>query len=330
MIWMSGTHNEITYLNQTWLDYAGCPSDAAVETLQAMVLHPDEAEQCREVYEKAFEQREPFQLEHRLRRHDGEYRWVVTAGVPRDKGDGSFVGYIGTSVDITERKLAEAALTSQKLIDAHEEEKTRIARELHDDISQRITLLGMHLGILKQSLPDRATDLEQEIREMDREIRELASEIQAVSHRLHPARLEILGLKSAAAGFCEELSNRHDITIDVHFEDIPEALPAEISLCLYRVLQEALQNVLKHSGSRRPHVSLSGHIDTISLTIKDSGAGFNPQKAIRGHGLGLTSMKERLKAVGGHLSIHSERGHGTIIHAVAPLRLPTKSTNVVV
>ena len=113
-------------------------------------------------------QREPFQLEHRLRRHDGEYRWVVTAGVPRDKGDGSFVGYIGTSVDITERKLAEAALASQKLIEAREEEKTRIARELHDDISQRISLLGMHLGILKQSLPDSATDLEQEIREMDR------------------------------------------------------------------------------------------------------------------------------------------------------------------
>ena len=330
MIWMSGTHNEITYLNQTWLDYAGRPSDAAVETLQAMVLHPDEAERCREVYEKAFDEREPFQLEHRLRRHDGEYRWVVTAGVPRDKGDGSFVGYIGTSVDITERKLAEAALASQKLIEAREEEKTRIARELHDDISQRISLLGMHLGILKQSLPDSATDLEQEIREMDREIRELASEIQAVSHRLHPARLEILGLKSAAAGFCEELSNRHDVTIDVHFEDIPEALPAEISLCLYRVLQESLQNVLKHSGSRRAHVSLSGHIDTIDLTIKDSGAGFDPQEAIRGRGLGLTSMKERLKVVGGHLSIHSERGDGTTIHAVAPLRLPTKSTNVAV
>jgi hypothetical protein len=78
-----------------------------------MVLHPDEAERCRKVYEKAFEQREPFQLEHRLRRHDGEYRWVATAGLPRYKGDGSFVGYIGTSVDITERKLAEAALGSE-------------------------------------------------------------------------------------------------------------------------------------------------------------------------------------------------------------------------
>ena len=134
----------------------------------------------------------------------------------------------------------------------------------------------------------------------------------------------------AAAGFCEELSSRHNLTIDVHFENIPTALPREISLSLYRVLQEALQNVLKHSVSRRAHVSLSCQLDTIKLTIKDSGAGFDPQEAMRGPGLGLTSMKERLKVVGGHLSIHSQRGHGTTIHAVAPLRLPTKSTNGVV
>jgi PAS domain S-box-containing protein len=319
MIWMSGTDNEITYLNQTWLDYAGPSSDAAVENLRATVLHPDEAERCREVYEKAFEQREPFQLEHRLRRHDGDYRWVVTAGVPRYNADGSFVGYIGTSVDITERKLAEAALASQKLIEAHEEEKTRIARELHDDISQRITLLGMHLGILKQGLPASATDLKQEIGEMYRQIGDLASDVQALSHGLHPARLELLGLKAAVAGFCKEWSNRHGVTIDVHFENIPKALPQEISLCLYRVLQEALQNVVKHSVSRRAHVSLSGQINTISVTVTDLGPGFDPHEAMKGPGLGLTSMKERLKVVGGQLSIHSQREHGTTIHAVAPL-----------
>ena len=325
MIWMSGTANEITYLNQTWLDYAGRPSDVAVETLRAMVLHPDEAERCREVYEKAFEHRAPFQLEHRLRHQDGEYRWVVTAGVPRYGANGSFVGYIGTSVDITERKLAEAALASQKLIRAQEEEKTRIARELHDDISQRITLLGMHLGILKQSLPLSTTDLEQEIGEMDRQLRDLATDIHALSHRLHSPRLEFLGLKAAVAGLCEELSNQHDVRIDVHFETIPVALPPEISLCLYRVLQEALQNVVKHGLPRGADVSLSGHINTINLTVKDSGPGFDPYEAVRGAGLGLTSMKERLKVVGGQLFIHSQRGHGTTIQAVAPLSLPTES-----
>ena len=131
------------------------------------------------------------------------------------------------------------------------------------------------------------------------------------------------------AGFCEELSKQHGVAIDVQFENIPTALPREISLCLYRVLQEALQNVVKHSVSGHAHVSLNGQIDTIKLTVKDSGAGFDPPEAMRGPGLGLTSMSERLKVIGGQLSIHSQRGHGTIIHAVAPLCLPTTSANPV-
>ena len=321
MIWMSGTNNEITYLNQTWLDYAGRPSDAAVETLRATVVHPDDVERCRQVYENAFEQREPFQLEHRLRRHDGEYRWVLTGGVPRYHVD-AFVGYIGTSLDITERKQAEAALAGQKLIEAREEEKARIARELHDDISQRVGMLGVYLEILQRSLPASATDLEQQIAEIYRQIAGLASDIQALSHGLHSPRLELIGLKAAVTGFCRELSNRHDLTIDLHVENIPEALPPEVSLCLYRVLQEALQNVVKHSESRSADVSLTAQINTINLTVADSGSGFDSSRGHEGRGLGLTSMKERLKVVGGQLSIQSKRVRGTAIHAVVPLRFP--------
>jgi len=329
MIWMSGADQEIKFLNQTWLDYAGQPLDTAVETLQAMVLHPDEVERCRKVYATAFERRQSFQLEHRLRRHDGDYRWVVTAGVPRYSAAGSFVGYIGTSVDITERKLAEGVLSSQKLIEAHEEEGSRIARELHDDINQRLAVLGIRLSYLMQGPPDSTVEFKQEIGEVSQEIANLAADIQAVSHRLHPAKLEILGLERAAAAFCEEVSKRHGLTIDAQFENIPTAVSWDISLSLYRVLQEALQNVVKHSASRHASVSLKGQIDTINLTVEDSGAGFDLQEKLRGRGLGLTSMNERLKVVGGHLSIHSQRGHGTTIHAVAPLCLPTESTDKV-
>jgi PAS domain S-box-containing protein len=331
MIWMTGADKRITYLNQTWLDYTGRRLDATLGHRRTDLLHPGEAERCRDVYEKAFERREPFQMEHLLRRHDGEYRRVVTTGVPRYNVDGPFAGYIGTAVDITERKLAEEALStvSQRLIEAHEEESTRIARELHDDINQRLSLVSMRLGFLKQSPPASAAELEQEIGSVSQEIADLAAAIQAVSHRLHPAKLELLGLEGAAAGFCEELSNRHGVTIDVHFENVPAALPREISLCLYRVLQEALQNVVKHSGAGHAHVSLTGQIDTINLTVKDSGAGFDPHEAMRGPGLGLTSMTERLKVIGGELSIHSQRGRGTMIQAAAPLCLPTKSASAV-
>jgi len=298
---------------------------------QTEVLHPDEAERCREIYAKAFEQREPFQMEHLLRRHDGEYRKVVTTGAPRYNVDGSFAGYIGTAVDITERKLAEEVLStvSQKLIEAHEEESTRIARELHDDVNQRLAMVSVRLGHLKQGPPASAAHLKHEIGEIGQAIADLVTDIQALSHDLHPPRLDLLGLEAAATGFCEELSNRHGVTIDVHFENIPLALPREISLCLYRVLQEALQNVVKHSVSRQAHVSLNSHINTIDLTVKDSGAGFHPHEAMRGPGLGLTSMKERLKVIGGQLSIDSQPGRGTMIHAVAPLCLPTKSADPV-
>jgi signal transduction histidine kinase len=291
-----------------------------MDKLQAVLLHPDDTERWRQVYDQAFDQREPFHLEHRHRRHDGQYRWVVTAGVPRWDADGSFVGYIGTTVDITERKLEEAARASRKLIEAHEEEKTRIARELHDDISQRMSLLGMHLGIVKQLLPASAPDLDEAIGELSGQIRELAADIQALSHGLHSPKLEHIGLKAAVAGLCEELSNRHGVTADVHIENIPPALPHDISLCVYRVLQEALQNVFKHGVPPRAYVSLTGETDAINLTVTDSGPGFDPDQAMRGPGLGLTSMKERLKVVGGQLSIQSQRRQGTTIHAVAPLR----------
>jgi PAS domain S-box-containing protein len=327
MIWMTGADKRITYLNQTWLDYTGRQLDATLGRQRIDIVHPDEAERCREVYETAFERREPFQMEHLLRRHDGEYRTVVTTGVPRYNVDGPFAGYIGTAVDITERKLAEEALStvSQKLIEAHEEERTRIARELHDDINQRLSLVSVRLGYLQQRPPESAADLVQEIGGVGQEVAALAADIQTLSHRLHPARLELLGLEDAAVRFCEELSNRHGVTVDVHCENIPPALPRGISLCLYRVLQEALQNVVKHGGSRYADVSLKGQFNTINLTVTDSGAGFDPYEAIRGRGLGLTSMTERLKVIGGQLSIHSQRGSGTTIHAVAPLRVPAKA-----
>ena len=330
MIWMSDAEKQVTYLNQTWLDYTEWSVEAALGSRWVEILHPDDLERCRELYDKAFALREPYRVEYRLRRHDGEYRWVLTVGVPRYDADGSFAGYIGTAVDIAERKLAEEALStvSQKLIEAHEEERARIARELHDDISQQLAVVSVRLDDLRQRPLASAADLDQEIGDVYQQVRKLASDIQALSHDLHPPKLALMGLEGAVVGLCEELSTRHGVTIDVHCEKIPTALPPEIALCLYRVLQEALQNVVKHSVSRHAHVSLNGQVNTITLTVKDSGAGFDPHAAMRGSGLGLTSMKERLKVIGGELSIDSQEGRGTTIHVVTPLCLATKPANV--
>ena len=232
--------------------------------------------------------------------------------------------------DVTERKRAEEALSSvsRKLIEAHEEERTWIARELHDDINQRIALLAVRLESLKLRLPDLQNETSRCIEEIRGHVSDLGTDIQAMSHRLHSSKLDYLGLESASAGFCREVSERQHVEIDFHSENVPKNLSKEISLCLFRVLQEALQNALKHSGSRHFQVSLQGGANGLELTVQDSGAGFDLVRAIGRHGIGLASMQERLKLVDGQLFIDSRAEHGTTIHArVPPARATAKAAS---
>ena len=241
--------------------------------------------------------------------------------------NGSFAGYIGSCIDVTERKLAEEALSnvSRKLIEAHEEERTWIARELHDDFNQRIALLKVNLDHLKQGLPASAVEIHKGIEESSEQVSNLGSEIQALSHRLHSSKLEYLGLETAAASFCKELSEDHGADIEFHSQSVPKQLRQEIALCLFRVLQESLQNALKHSGSKHFEAWLKGERNEIVLTVRDSGVGFDPEEAIRGHGLGLISMKERLKLVRGELFVDSQLAQGTVIRATVPLSCGTRA-----
>jgi len=325
---MSGTDMLCTYLNQAWLDFTGRSLEQELGNGWTEGLYPGDSERWLDIETKAVERRESYQMEYRVRRHDGEYRWILQSGVPRFNPDGSFAGYIGSAIDITERKLAEEALAlmSQKLIQAQEEERTRLARELHDDINQRLALLALNLESLKQDLPSSATELRQQIVAASKEIVDLGSDVQALSHDLHSSKLELLGLVAAATGLCGELSERQGVQIDFHSENVPRDLSPEISLCLFRVLQEALQNAIKHSGSRHFQVSLQGGADEIELTVRDAGVGFDPKEAMNGRGLGLTSIRERLKLVSGNLSIDSQLQRGTTLEARVPLSPRRKST----
>jgi PAS domain S-box-containing protein len=327
MIWMSGTDKLCTYFNQPWLAFTGRSLSEELGNGWAEGVHGEDLKVCLNTYTASFDRRETFQIEYRLRRHDGEYCWIFDYGVPRFNADRSFAGYIGSCIDVTERKKAEEALSSigRRLIEAHEEECTRIARELHDDINQRLALLAVNLTTLKQGVPASDAATKDGVEQVHHELSELGKDVQALSHRLHSSKLEYLGLAAAAAGFCREFSQRHNVEVDFHYDNIPRDLPPEISLCLFRVLQEALQNALKYSGVRKFDASLKNASNEIHLTVRDSGVGFDPQSAMNRHGLGLISMMERLKLVDGRLSIESKPLCGTTIHARVPLNAKVKS-----
>jgi signal transduction histidine kinase len=269
---------------------------------------------------QSFDRREPFTMQYRLRRRNGDYRWILDTGVPRFNCDGSFAGYIGSCIDITDRKLAAEALSSvsRRLIDAQEQERTRIARELHDDINQRIALLGFELDVLQQQPPESSAEVRSRLYELSVRLSEIGAEVQAISHRLHSSKLEYLGLVVACKGFCREIADRHKVIVDFRAEDIPPAISQEVSLCLFRVLQESLNNAIKHSGVEHFEVRLRGTSDAIQLTVRDYGIGLDAETAMNGQGLGLVSMRERVSLAKGTLSIASRPMEGTEITVRVP------------
>jgi PAS domain S-box-containing protein len=239
---------------------------------------------------------------------------------PQARGQ-EVVGAVVAFVDITQRRLAEAALASVsgKLIEAQDQERSRIARELHDDIGQRIALLAIELAQLQQS-PANSSELPRRIGQLQKSTSEIAADIQSLSHELHSSRLQYLGIAAAIRGFCKEFGEQQEVEIDFETHDLPTLLSPDISLCFFRVLQEALHNAAKHSGARHFEVRFWGTPDEIHLTVGDSGAGFDIREAKMGRGLGLISMEERLKILQGTLSIESQLQHGATIHASVPLK----------
>jgi PAS domain S-box-containing protein len=229
------------------------------------------------------------------------------------------VGSVVAFFDITARKLADAALASVsgKLIEAQEQERRRIARELHDDIGQRLALLSIELAQLQQNSSN-PSEFSGRIDKLRVQAAEIATDVQSLSHELHSSRLQYLGLAAALRGFCQEFSAQQKVEVDFNTHDLPPSLSQEISLCFFRVLQEALHNAAKHSGVRHFEVRLWGAPDEIHLTIRDSGVGFDVEVPKASQGLGLISMQERLKLLNGILSVESKKQQGTTIHASVP------------
>jgi PAS domain S-box-containing protein len=454
MIWLSGTDKGRTFFNKTWLDFTGRSMQQELGNGWAEGVYPDDRDHFLAVYSSSFDSRKKFQMEYRLRRADGTYRWLLVNGIPRFTPDHIFEGYIGSgiditdriraeeerqkfvsladrslqlismcdrdfrpfyvnpagqrligldnleaarrvrvqdyffpedqsfitneflpralreghadgeirfrhfktgeaiwviynvfniydargvpcgwamvSLDITERRRAELALQESRqelrslaarLIGAGEEERKKISRELHDDLSQKIALLAFDTINLVQEPSLSKDQIIEQLRKIQIRVVHMAEGVRQIAHQLHPSILEDLGLGSALRELCEDFSTRTGIEATCENDLLSERLPMDIAVCLYRVAQEALHNAAKHARASHVRVMVSRSPEGVSLRIRDNGTGFNPDAGGRWRrGIGIVSMKERVRLVEGEFSIHSQVGQGTEVKVFVPLR----------
>jgi len=217
---------------------------------------------------------------------------------------------------MTEARHAQASLRrlSSNLINAQEQERTRIGRELHDDVNQKLAMLSMRL----QQLRENPSDVHRRLQDLRQEVDGISSDIQALSHELHSSKLEYLGVIKGLKSWCNEFAERHKVEIDFR-SDVTRTLPFEVGVSLLRVLQEALHNAVKYSKARSIEVQMMQHAREIHLKVRDTGVGFDVDSVMQGKGLGLISMRERVRLLHGTFAIKSKPMSGTTIDVHVPL-----------
>jgi len=283
-------------------------------------VHPDDRAAVEQAILASRQSGEPYSAEFRITRLDGEIRWIAARGKCYFGANGEAERMRGIATDITERKLAEEALKglSGELIRAQEEERHRIAREIHDDYQQRLAILCIELDDLAMR-PERANGtISQRLRALWNQVNTLNRDLHSLSHRLHSSQLDSLGLVAALSALCTEFEEHHKISVTFSQEGVPRSFRGEAALCLFRITQEALQNVKKHSGADSAHVWIAAEDGEIHLSVSDPGSGFDRGAVVLGRGIGLRSMEERLRVLGGRISIRSRPGEGTQIDAWVP------------
>ena len=318
LIWMCDRDGKITYLNHTRVEFTGPDPNAGYGDTWTKYLHPDDVPEVIALFSQALKTPASFSNQYRLRRYDGAYRWMSDVVSPRVNGDGTFAGFVGSAIDITEQKVAQEALdsVSGQLIEAQERERTRIARDLHDDICQRLALVSMELEQANRNGFPPAT--KKHLEDIRQRCSEIAGDLQSLSHQLHSSKLEYLGLAAAIRGLCRDLAKKHELSVEFTNHNVPARLPNDVSLCLFRVAQEALHNAVKYSATTQFAVELSREANEVRLEVKDSGAGFDVEEAKRNGGLGLVSMQERIHLVHGWFSVESSPGKGNRVVAAVP------------
>lgn len=343
MIWVAGPDGLVTFFNAPWLRFTGRAFDQELGDGWAAGVYPGDRSRCLSTYRAALLARSDFTMEYRLRRFDGEYRWIVDTGVPRYSPNGTFLGYIGSCIDITEHRRAEEQLNrlSAQLLRTQDNERQRIARELHDSTVQTISAVKLNLGRLRRRLGSdgasggKYADVLDEGEEL---MDQAATELRTISYLLHPPMLDDIGLASAISWYVEGFARRSGLHIQLEAPTDLGRLPAQVETSLYRIVQEALSNVHRHSGSKSARIRLNKRGNAVWLRIQDRGKGMPAAIAHNGArvedngtaelGVGIAGMRQRLRQLGGRLEIRTT-SHGTTITAVVPLgKVPARENTL--
>ena len=308
-------------------------------------VHPEDRASTRATIEQSFAQGHPFDFEERIVLPDGSIRILHSQGEWSFDENKRPVRLVGICQDITERKQVEQQLLtansalagelkertraekeiqalSARLIDAQEEERTRLARELHDDLGQQIAVLSIAASNLKKNLAREDVESRAQSERIQQKLIQLAEGVRRLSHNLHPVMLEYAGLGAALRSYCAEFSTLTGIAVTLRASGSFEGLPVSTALCLYRIAQEALQNVLKHAQVDQAEVVITSSGKLVCLTVSDEGVGLDAHRASSHQGLGLVSIKERTRLVNGAVKIESRPGHGTTLSISVPLASP--------
>ncbi len=293
-----------------------------------------EVERVRTIYRRLVGGSAPIQHETRWVAKNGSRRLIswTMAAMPQAAGRPRHLVRIGT--DVTERREMEIALQASEtalrqsqtqlqglaagLVTAQEEERAHVARELHDDISQKLAALNLEAESVLQKEAEAPGKLRSELARLSHRLRGILRDVEQTAYRLHPSSLDHLGLSVALKAYCADFSRQNNVIVRCTERNLPRTIPSRLGLTVYRVVQEALRNVAKHSGSRRAVVSVAGKSGALLLSIKDSGRGFDPSRSKK-HGLGLISMEERVREAGGTFEINSTPGKGVRIEIRIPI-----------
>jgi PAS domain S-box-containing protein len=344
MIWVSDANALRTYFNRSWLEFTGRTLAQELGDGWADGIHPDDKQRCLDIFRSSVKTRRPFKMEYRLLYADGQYRWVLSHGEPRFNDEGVLEGYVGSCMDISEQKAAEEALKevhdqldarvkertleldqaqerlrmlSARLLQMQDDERRRIARELHDTAGQILVALNLNLVPVEEELQKENSGLARKITESLRLIEELSRDLRTMSHLLHPPLLDEAGLLSAVRWYVEGFAERSKIQVDLQLDQNVGRLQAELETTIFRVVQECLTNIHRHSSSSWASVAISRHTPNIRVEIRDHGTGMPmPVRA----GVGIQGMGERVRQLGGHLEIESGNG-GTRVAAIVPADL---------